>query len=149
MRVNLEVNNKTKSPLQEDFLRLVVREALRESGREFLADKNIYLSVALVAPEEIKDLNRKYRRKNAVTDVLSFAEYENIRALQKAEEKKIFLGELILCYTDIKEYTQKEKLDLKKELAEVVSHGVLHLLGFDHSKRMFATQAKAVNKING
>lgn len=149
MRINLELNDKIKSPLREDFLKLVARETLREVGYEFLKDKNISLSVALVAPAEIKSLNRRYRRKNAVTDVLSFAEYENIRALKKEREKKIFLGELILCYDDIKAYAQKEKLALKKELATVISHGVLHLLGFDHGQKMFAIQVKVVNKING
>lgn len=147
MKFKLETNNKSKSPLKKVFFDKIIRETLLEVGWEFLKKKNISLSLAMVGKKEIKEINKKYRRINAVTDILSFAEYKSERDLRKGVEKnkdkELFLGELILCYDDIKEYAKKEKLNLKEECAKVVSHGLLHLLGMKHGKKMFSIQSKA------
>ena len=91
-------------------------------------------------PEKIKKLNRIYRKKNSVTNVLSFPEYKSRDTLKKSEDRSIFLGELIICYDDVEKYCQKRKINVKEELAKVVSHGILHLLGFRHGKKMFGIQ---------
>lgn len=140
MKLLVEINNLSTCRIGEDFFIKTIKETLKRSGYDFLRAKNVSVSVALVAPEEIKKLNKKYRQKNAVTDVLSFAEYKSRAALEKVEDKAIFLGELILCYNDIKEYAEINKEDVKRELARVVSHGSLHLLGFSHGPRMFRLQ---------
>ena len=117
------------------------------SGCDFLAEKEILVSVALVSSEEIKKLNKTYRKKNAVTDILSFCEYKNQKAIREAGDNSIFLGELVLCYNDIKEYALKNQKDFSRELAKVVSHGALHLLGFSHSPKMFYLQEKVSGAI--
>lgn len=155
MKLTLELNNLAKSPVKKDFFGKVVKKTIQESGYDFLnplrqsADggKNISISIALVSKKEIKRLNKNYRKKDQVTDVLSFAEYKNLAAIKKAKDKSIFLGELILCYDDIKEYAKKRGLALKKEMANVVSHGILHLLGMKHGKKMFLLQKKIIKKI--
>ncbi len=87
-----------------------------------------------------------------MTDILSFASYKNIKEIKKAEENPpaggVFLGELILCYDDIKDYAKKNGLNFKEELARTVSHGILHLLGFHHGKKMFSLQDKIVSKFS-
>jgi probable rRNA maturation factor len=140
MKVLVEINNLSTCRIREDFFVGVIGKTLKLSGYDFLRAKNVLVSVALVRPEEIKKLNKKYRKINAVTDVLSFAEYKSRRSLEKIGDKNIFLGELILCYNDIKEYAQMNKKPVKQELAKVVSHGLLHLLGFSHGSRMFRLQ---------
>jgi probable rRNA maturation factor len=147
MKINLEINNLTKSPIQKAFFRAVAKKTLENSGYDFLKHKNISISLAIVAKKEIKKLNKTYRKKNEATDVLSFAEYKNIKQIKAAKGKDLFLGELILCYDDIKEYARKYVLNLKKEIGTVVSHGILHLLDFRHGKKMFGIQDKAANKI--
>jgi rRNA maturation RNase YbeY len=150
MPIRLQVNNTTSSPVGDDFFQRVAEETFREAGFEFSESKEIFLSLALVAPAEIRRLNKEYRKYDSVTDVLSFAEFKNARALKKAVDKSVdvgvFLGELILCYNDIQEYAKKNKIGLQKELANVVSHGVLHLLGMKHGKKMFAIQDKIIKK---
>ncbi len=146
MKLHLEINNQTKSPLKDSFFAPIIRETLKRSGHGFLAGKTVSMSIALVDKQEIKRLNKNYRKVDKTTDVLSFAEYENTAALERVVEKDIFLGELIVCYDDIKEYAAAKKLDLKRELANVIAHGTLHLLGFDHGKEMFKIQEGAVNK---
>lgn len=142
MKLNLEINNKSKSPLAKAFLNKVITETLTEVGWNFLQKKTISLSLAMVGKAEMRAINKKYRRVDAVTDILSFAEHKDQKEIKKSKEGELFLGELILCYDDIKEYAKREKLNLKEESIRVVSHGVLHLLGMSHGKKMFAIQDK-------
>lgn len=167
MRIILEFNNQTKAPVKKAFFNAVVKKTLEEadfficssrhsmscnhnSRKTLNVNKRISVSVALVDEAEIKRLNRIYRRKNEVTDVLSFAEHKNAKALESAVDNPamagLFLGELVLCYNDIRQYAEKNKTKLDRELASVVSHGVLHLLGFRHGKKMFQIQNKITNK---
>lgn len=140
MKLDVEINNLAGARIRKDFLRNAIRETLNASGYDFLRKKSVSVSVAIVPPAEIKKLNKAYRKKNAVTDVLSFAEHKNRAALEKIRDKDIFLGELILCYNDIAEYARKNNLKVTQELSKVVSHGLLHLLGFSHGRKMFALQ---------
>ena len=149
MKITVEINNLTKSPVKKAFFQAVAKKTLENSGYKFLnppaSGKNISVSLAIVSKAEIKKLNKTYRKKNETTDVLSFAEYKSSKALKRTKSKEIFLGELILCYADIKEYSKKRGLVLKRELAVVFAHGILHLLGFPHGKEMLEIQDKAVN----
>ncbi|MFA6383301.1 MAG: rRNA maturation RNase YbeY [Parcubacteria group bacterium] len=147
MKINLEINNTTQSPVEDDFFISVAEKTFAELRLNFLEEKEVTVSLALVKPEEIQKLNRVHRKNNSVTDILSFAEYREIEEIKKDVDKEIFLGELILCYDDIKEYAADEGIKLEKELANVVSHGILHLLGFEHGEKMFELQNRIKNKI--
>ena len=151
MKINLEINNITQSPIEDGFFSVVAENTFSVAGYDFLENKKINVSLALASPEEIKNLNREYRQYDSVTDILSFPEYENAEEIKKASiknyEEELFLGELILCYNDIKEYAEKESIILEKELAKVVSHGILHLLGFSHGEKMFMIQEDVSEKI--
>jgi len=155
MKIKLEINNITESPIEEGFFEKVAKKTLAEASCDFLSPsadgREIGISVALVAPAEIKKINKEYRKYDRVTDILSFPEYESMEDLKKSvtedKRKQVFLGELILCYDDIKEYAQKEELNLEKEFAKVVSHGILHLLGFKHGEKMFSLQQSVADKL--
>ena len=82
-----------------------------------------YISLALINKKEIKELNRVYRNKNKVTDVLSF----NLNS-------KEILGEIVICLEQAKRQAQEKKISLEKELKLLTIHGFLHLLGYDHEK---------------
>ena len=142
MKISLEINNKSQSPVAGAFLKNIFRETLEQSGYVFLSGQKISLSVALVSKGEIKKLNARWRKINKTTDVLSFSEYRNKGALEKAVEKEVFLGELVMCYDEIAGYSKKNKLSAKKEIANVFSHGILHLLGLRHGGKMFGIQDK-------
>lgn len=146
MILHLETNNKSKSPVSEDAIDRIIQKTLEDASFDFLKNKEISLSVALVGAKEIKELNKKFRKIDEATDVLSFAEYDDIKKIKKEKKPEIFLGELILCYNDIAGYAKIEKLKMKNQLAEVISHGVLHLLGFEHGEKMFAIQKKVAEK---
>ncbi len=139
MKLKLEINNLVKSPVKKALIKNAVIKTLEKSGYDNLLEKNIFISLALVGEEEMKKINKKYRKKNRATDVLSFCEYEDAKQLKNNTDPKLFLGELVLCYDYInRECTDKK--DLQKELARIVAHGVLHLLCFKHGKKMFDIQ---------
>lgn len=145
MKLVLELNNKTKYRLSISFAREIALLALKESGWKPLFDNKVSLSMAVVSPGEIRKINRIYRKKDEATDVLSFPEHDKKTLLRNKSEKELFLGEIIVCYNYIKEYCDKNRIVIKKELANVISHSVLHLLGFSHGKKMFLIQDEVVN----
>ncbi len=109
----MDVNNITGTSVDESLLCKAVETVLNEEK-----EKNKKISIALVEEEEIKKLNRIYRGKNSVTDVLAFSYGE-----------KDFLGEVILCPARIE---SNKGEDFTKEICRVTIHGALHLLGYDH-----------------
>jgi probable rRNA maturation factor len=148
MKVIVEINNKSGERIKKSFFSNVIKKTLELSEFDFLAKKEISVSVALVDEKEIKEINRIYRHKNQATDILSFAEYKNLAAIQEDKHRDIFLGELILCYNNIDVYAKKRGIKTEEEIVNVFSHGVLHLLGMRHGKKMFNIQKKVVKKIN-
>lgn len=139
MDIGVEINDKVNSGLAKDFIDRIVSTTVKMSGYNFRS-KKVSLSFAVISENEMKKLNRLCRKKDSVTDVLSFSEYKNKKALETAGDKNIFLGEIILCYNDIKRYSKKNGLKTKVETTRVISHGVLHLLGFRHGEKMFFIQ---------
>lgn len=109
----IEINNLTTDPVDEEFLKKVSQKVLEGEKQK---DKN--LSIALVGQGRIRKLNKKYRGKNRVTDVLSFPEDG--------------LGEIVICLREVKKNTKRHNSTFKKELAQVLIHGILHLLGYNH-----------------
>lgn len=151
MKINLEINNTTNSLVEAEFFEAVAEKTFAQLNYNFLADKIVNISIALVSAEEIRKLNKDYRKNDSVTDILSFPEYVSLKkienATKKEKDKEVFLGELILCYNDIEEYGKKEGLKLETELANVVAHGILHLIGFEHGEEMFGIQEKVASNL--
>jgi probable rRNA maturation factor len=108
----IEINNLTKEKIREEFLKKIAKTVLK--------GKKKGLSIALVKKGEIRSLNKKYRKKDKVTDVLSFSYGKE--------------GEIILCPEKIKENAKRSGLSCEEELIRVLIHGILHFLGYDHEK---------------
>ncbi|TDO84482.1 putative rRNA maturation factor [Halanaerobium saccharolyticum] len=78
------------------------------------------VSVAFVSNQQIKELNKKYRDKNEATDVLSFPIDQDI------------LGDIIISAQRAAVQAEEYGHSLKRELAYLTVHGMLHLFGYDH-----------------
>ena len=92
-------------------------------------NKKVSVNLVLSNNENIKRLNKKFRKKNKPTDILSFPFKKKIKI-----NKKTFIGDIIISYNFI-DKPKAQKLDIfKKKLIKVFIHGFLHLLGFDHKK---------------
>ena len=95
--------------------------------------KKIFCTLLLSGNKEIKSLNRKFRKKNKSTDILSFP-FQTKKKLKKIlqKEKEIYLGDIIINLNKIKE--RNEKKLFKKEFDHLWIHGLVHLFGYEHKR---------------
>lgn len=146
MKVDLSISGKAECGLPKRFFVNVAEEALRLSA---ILDEDavVGIGVALVSDEEIRALNRTYRRKNRPTDVLSFGEFRK-RTDIRPTDGRIELGDLVLSPSFIRRAAEDDAVSFETEMAFIFSHGIFHLLGFRHSKRMFSMQDEIAGSYN-
>lgn len=107
----------------------------------------VEVSLSFVTPAEICELNARYRKKNAVTDVLSFPmlAFPADEALLRAEARfPILLGDIVLCLERAEEQAFEYGHDLNREVSYLCVHSVLHLLGYDH---FVAAEKEAMRRV--
>lgn len=132
-----EIINSTDNKIDElDELRNVVEFALKYQKVE-----NAIFNIIIVDEEEIHKINREYRGKDSVTDVISFA----------LEDDKVFietdfrvLGDIYVCIEKVRSQAEEYGHSFKRELAYLTIHGLLHLLGYDH---MTSEEEKIMNEV--
>lgn len=86
------------------------------------------LNIVFVRDEEIQQLNKTYREKDAVTDVLSFHYFEDFSKLKSQD----IAGELIFCESKILTQWVEYGLGSEKEFYKLLIHSILHILWYDH-----------------
>lgn len=91
--------------------------------------KSNQISIVIVGNQRIKTLNKKYRKKDKVTDVLSFAQCDIDQKYQLATNR--YLGEIFINFRQ----AQKQSKNVKKEILNLLVHGYLHLKGYTHSDK--------------
>ena len=107
--------------------------------------KTIYCTLLLSGDREIKKLNKKFRKKNKSTDILSFPFYnkKNLKIKLK-KDKEIYLGDIIINLNKIKNRHNKKKF--KIEFNKLWIHGLVHLFGHDHKKIKILMRCKKLKK---
>ena len=90
-------------------------------------NKKVYLTLLLSNNKNIKILNKKFRKKNKHTDILSFPSGQKTKNL-----KKIYLGDIIISYNYMNKPKDLTNFEFKKKTIKIFIHGYLHLLGYDH-----------------
>ncbi|MBK9293225.1 MAG: rRNA maturation RNase YbeY [Oligoflexia bacterium] len=147
----VEVIYEPKIKFHERFVKKNCKKLFKlfKTHKKLLASKSKYvdypdLVVVFVGKKTSKQLNFKYRKKNYPTDVLSF----------KNNQKKQGLGELVLCLPVLKAQAKKQKHSIKLEVITMLTHGFLHLLGYDHEKslkdeaRMMKIQENIIKRLD-
>ena len=92
-------------------------------------NKKVYMTLLLSNNTKIKDLNRRFRKKNKHTDILSFP-FEKM----KRNLKEIYLGDIIISFNYMNKPKNLNSKEFKKKTIKIFIHGFLHLLGYDHIK---------------
>ena len=145
-RVLIENNQQEKAPFRgyKTAIRRVVDAVLEEEGFEGCAE----VSVTLVSPEEIQELNREWRGVDRPTDVLSFPLEEEDFA-----GKYTPLGDVIVCPAVINRQSAEFGTTYRQEFCLMVIHSVLHLLGWDHmeeneKQEMFEKQERILRSLD-
>lgn len=136
--------NETNSATPE-ALELVEKVLQFVAQKEGVSD-DAELSVSFVTNEEIQEINRTYRNKDAVTDVISFAMQEQGHGeIAIVGDETLLLGDIIISVDRAQEQAADYGHSFDRELAFLATHGLLHLLGYDHmteqqEKEMFTKQ---------
>ena len=90
--------------------------------------EDVEVSVSFVNEDEIKELNRDYRDKDKITDVLSFPTEMDYHI----EGVPLILGDVVICSKRAKEQSEEFGHSFQRELVYLFVHSMFHLLGYDH-----------------
>lgn len=92
--------------------------------------------IVLCDNEYIHKINKEYRNKDSATDVITFAIFADSEPDERfILDEEINLGEIIVSLDKIKEQSLENNVTFDSELYYLISHGILHLLGFDHQNQ--------------
>ena len=132
----VEVNNLVGARISQKFIRQVLNRSLKlVEGRVW--QRGATISVALVDEATIKNLNKKYRKVNKITDVLSFGDL-----------RKQNIVELIICWPVIRKQAENLEHSITEELKIILVHGLLHFLGWrDDTKKQRVKMERKTDEI--
>ena len=160
-RVMVQVHPPFNDTVSGRWLSSLVREVLASESSEHA------LEIGLVITDDatVKELNGRYRGTYENTDVLSFSfdhsgHYEGSGDPPITTEEDFVippsatksLGEVIISYPEASRQAKRNEIPVKKELAKLVTHGILHLFGYDHTdseeeRHMVAKEEALLNKL--
>ena len=128
----IEFNFEYLASFSENEIKMIVKKAIFEVLKEMNFKKKYYLSVLLTDNNGIKKINKKYRKINKPTNVLSFQQNDERFITKKTS--KIILGDIVISLEKIKKESDLQKKQSSDHLTHMVIHSILHLLGFNHEK---------------
>ena len=135
MDIDIQLKGEEKEEVEK--YRDIILQA-GETALSFMGIEEKSFSILLAENRKIKELNRKFRNVDCFTDVIAFP---------YGEKRSLYLGDIAISLTKAKEQAKTYKEEFEDELARLVIHGVLHLLGEDDTtskskKRMWDKQEK-------
>ena len=140
-----EVNN-FENNYEQDFT-AIIEQALKTLGIE----DDVEVSCVLVDDERIHEINREYRHIDRSTDVISFAMEDNDQFYVEGMPRT--LGDIFISVDHAKKQAEEYGHSLRREMCFLFTHGILHLLGYDHmtdeqEKEMFGLQDQILGALN-
>lgn len=107
-----------------------------------LGDREAEISVRLTNDKEIRKLNRDYRGKDKPTNVLSFA---TLDAEENALSSPVCalpcgVGDIVIAYETVRREAEAMKIPFRDHYTHLLVHGTLHLLGYDHERKVEANR---------
>ena len=158
MEINILIDEGFEGNLEISWLKNIVEQTLiaLDTG------SNVELGLVITSQERVKQLNRSYLGKDEPTDVLAFSMLPEPPATGKGEAESLpfiippdgvlHLGEVIISYPQAVIQAEEHQHSIKKEIAILIIHGLLHLLGYDHDKpepkrQMVARETKVLSHI--
>ncbi|WP_188206190.1 rRNA maturation RNase YbeY [Alkalibacillus aidingensis] len=149
--MQLELIDETGSVTEQQ--QNLLKNVLELAAKRESVEPNAEVSLTFITDEEIKEINRDYREKDQVTDVISFAleEHTEDELVVQGEDIPIHYGDIVIsidrAYAQADEYNHS----IDRELAFLAVHGLLHLIGYDHQTKeeeqmMFSKQEEILNE---
>ena len=153
LQLNTDVHDEFVHQVDDAWIRRTAEHTLAAAG----VTEAAAISLVVVGDETVRNLNRNHRGIDATTDVLAFA-----FAKTEIGEDQLFalppdsapdLGEVIISLPQAERQARDHRHPLEHEVALLIAHGVLHLLGYDHDtpedeQRMRDVEAKALASLD-
>lgn len=158
MEINILIDEGLEGCIDVSWLQSIAEQALVFQG----VSSTVELGLVIASGKRVQQLNRSYRGRDEPTDVLAFAMLPEFPAERKAEvgipsfatppNGIKHLGEVIISYPQAVTQAKEHQHSVKREIAILIIHGVLHLLGFEDEKpelkqKMTAREREILNHI--
>jgi probable rRNA maturation factor len=145
VEINILVEEGLEAAVELSWLEGVARQALAAENVGAQAEMGLVIS----SQERVQQLNRDYRGRDEPTDVLAFSAREEADGLPPfipPPDGVLHLGEVIISYPQAVAQAEEHGHPVKRELAILLIHGLLHLLGYDHEKTDAGRKMRAREK---
>ena len=136
MEINVLIDEGYEGYLEVSWLQSVAEQALVAQD----ADSRLELGLVITGQERVQQLNRSYLGRDEPTDVLAFSMLPepsaggDLTPFVQPPDAVLHLGEVIISYPQAVIQAEEHQHSIKKEIAILIIHGVLHLLGYEHDK---------------
>lgn len=149
MEIDFALINEVKD-FKENYQQIYM-EIINETVKQLDINENIELSCILVDDQKIHEINKEYRNVDRSTDVISFALEDNEQYYVPGMPRSI--GDIFISVDHAKIQADEYGHSLKREMCFLFTHGLLHLLGFDHMEpdeeaKMIAMQKTILEALN-
>ena len=132
IKVNVEIGYKSWTKKIRNPKKYFLKKVKKISNKiYFLNKQNITFTILLTNSFNMRKLNKKFRKVNKATDVLSFPSFTS-KNLKLEKKKNSYIGDIAVSYEIIN--SRSKKNIFMKEFDKVWVHGFLHLIGYDHEK---------------
>ena len=155
MEINILFDEGLEGCLEEGWIENVVEKVLIAQG----IDSSVEIGLVIVGQERVRQLNLSYLGRDEPTDVLAFSmlpEHSggDLASFVVAPDGIKHLGEVIISYPQAVIQAEEHHHSIKREIAILIIHGVLHLLGYEHDKpelehQMRAREAEILSCVGG
>ncbi|GHU81357.1 endoribonuclease YbeY [Clostridia bacterium] len=135
-KIRVIITNKQKEVKIPTGLRMLVRRCCNAVLRLEEFEGSAEISITFVNNHQIHELNKQYRDKDSVTDVLSFGMGDNGTYDKDPETGAQILGDVVISVEKALEQSIRYDHSLQREVGYLTAHSVLHLLGYDHEDNM-------------
>jgi probable rRNA maturation factor len=153
-QIDVIIGEEFQGGLERGWLERVVQETLSAGG----IGSAVELGLVIADEGEVRRLNQSYRGVDEPTDVLAFGLHsfreEGLSSFITPPDGVLHLGEVILSYPQAAEQAKEQGPSLEREMALLIIHGVLHLLGYDHDdpgqeSKMKGEEERILREIGG
>lgn len=128
--IDIQIVDQFAEVVNSELIKRVISTVLTHEG----ITEMVEVSVLVSDDATLHTLNRDYRGVDAPTDVLSFASEDDDSPFIHPPEEPRYLGDIAISYERVCAQAREYDHTVERELAFLVVHGMLHLLGYDHER---------------
>jgi len=143
--IGIHIEEKFKDRVDEEWVRKIAQQVLKAES----VAPPYEVSIVFTDSDTVQRLNRDYRGVDAPTDVIAFhmlSQKETSPPFVLPPDGVTRLGEVIISYPEAMEQAKEQGHSVEQELALLIIHGILHLLGYDHEKPEEEAKMRAKEK---